>query len=193
MNWDIALVYAINGLAGRSPLADGAMLALGHPSSLLLPGALVFGYWLWLNWRGALVGTTVLTVLIIVGDQLGAQIKQIVGRARPCQLLEGVHQLVGCGGTFSFPSNHALNTATAAAFAQVLYPVTGWVTWPLVVLVGFSRVYVGAHYVSDVLGAWVIGVVLGAGVALLLKRWRVFRPTRGTEKIEDRLSQPETQ
>ena len=85
--------------------------------------------------------------------------------------------MVGCGGTFSFPSNHALNTAAAAAFAQVLYPVTGWVTWPLVVLVGFSRVYVGAHYVSDVLGAWVIGGMLGAGGALLLKRWRKFRPT----------------
>lgn len=193
MNWDIALVYAINGLAGRSPVADGAMLALGHSSSLLVPGVLVFGYWLWLNWREALIGTTVLTVLIIVSDQLGAQIKQVVSRARPCQLLAGVHQLAGCGGAFSFPSNHALNTAAAAAFAQVLYPVTGWVTWPLVVLVGFSRVYVGAHYVSDVLGAWVIGGVLGAGVALLLKRWRGFRPTRGTQKIEDRLNQPETQ
>ncbi len=175
MNWDVALVYAINGLAGRSPLVDAAMLALGHSSSLLVPGALVFGYWLWLSWREALIGTTVLTVLIILGDQLGAQIKQIAGRARPCQLLEGVRQLAGCGGAFSFPSNHALNTAAAAAFAQVLYPVTGWVTWPLVVLVGFSRVYVGAHYVSDVLGAWVIGGVLGAATALLLIRWLRFR------------------
>src|SRR5881628_2263151 len=177
MNWDVALFYAINGLAGRSPLADGAMLALGHTSSLLVPGALVFGYWLWLNWREALIGTTVLAVLILLADQLGAQIKQIVGRARPCQVLEGIHQVVGCGGTFSFPSNHALNTAAAAAFAQVLYPVTGWGTWLLVAVIGFSRVYVGGHYVSDVLGGWVMGGVLGAGAALLLRRWKTFQST----------------
>src|SRR5438309_8624962 len=168
MNWDVAWFYAINGLAGRSPLADGAMLALGHTSSLLVPGALVFCYWLWLNWREALIGTTVLTVLIIVGDQLGAQIKQVVGRVRPCHLLEGVHQVAGCGGTFSFPSNHALNTAAAAAFAQVLYPVPGWGTWPLVAVIGFSRAYVGGHYVSVVRGGWGVGGVLGAGGAVLL-------------------------
>src|SRR5207249_5905558 len=148
MNWDVALFYAINGLAGRSPLADGAMLALGHMSSLLVPGALVFGYWLWLNWREALIGSTVLALLILLGDQLGAQIKQVVSRARPCQLLEGVHQVVGCGGTFSFPSNHALNTAAAAAFAQVLYPVTGWVTWPLVVLVDRKSTRLNSSHVS---------------------------------------------
>ena len=178
MTWDVALFYAINGLAGQSAVVDEVMIVLARPSTLLVPGALLFGYWWWVSRRDALIGATALAVLVLLGDLLGAQVKHLVGRARPCQLLDGVHQLVGCGGTFSFPSNHALNTAAAAAFAQVLYPVTGWGTWPLVAVIGFSRVYVGGHYVSDVLGGWIIGGALGAGAALLLRRWKTFQAAR---------------
>ena len=150
------------------------MLMLASPGSLFLPGALAFGYWLWQKRREALVGAAALAVLIVVVDQAGAQLKHLVGRARPCHALAAVHQLTGCGGTSSFPSNHALNTAAAAAFAQVLYPWTGWLTWPIVVLVGFSRVYVGAHYVTDVLGAWAIGSPLGALAGYALVRSSLF-------------------
>ncbi|HEV8540401.1 MAG TPA: phosphatase PAP2 family protein [Nitrospiraceae bacterium] len=161
------------------------MLALGQTSSLFLPGVLAFGYWLWLKRKEALIGAAVLGGLFLLGDLLGAQVKHLVGRIRPCHVLTGVQQLSGCGGTFSFPSNHALNTAAAAAFLQVLYPVTGWVTWPLVAVIGFSRVYVGGHYVSDVLGGWVIGGLLGAGTALLLLRWSAFGTKLTRNSAED--------
>jgi undecaprenyl-diphosphatase len=90
--------------------------------------------------------------------------------------LADVHQLLGCGGAFSFPSNHAANTASAAAFFQVLYPKSGWIGWPLVAAIGIARVYIGAHYLTDVVGGWIVGGLIGASVAWFLRRWSRFRP-----------------
>lgn len=181
MGWDVTLFFAINGLAERSAAADWVMLALGWTTSLAVPGVLTFGYWFWVNRREALIGGVTLAVLVALGDLLGAQLKHLVGRDRPCHALAGIHQLTGCGGTFSFPSNHALNVAVVAGFLQVLYPATGWVTWPILIVIGFSRVYVGAHYATDVLGGWIIGVALGVGAALWLVRWPAFRPSRSEQ------------
>ena len=56
------------------------MLMWARASSLLVPGVLVFVYWVWKNRREALIGTTVLAGLIGLGDLLGAQIKHWVGQ-----------------------------------------------------------------------------------------------------------------
>jgi undecaprenyl-diphosphatase len=181
------LFRAINGLAGHSAWLDSLMLALGHWSSLLIPGAVLFAYWAWMKRWEALAGAGTLTIIVLVADFIGAQAKHLVGRARPCRVFEQVNQVAGCGGTFSFPSNHAMNTASVAAFLQVLYPATGWISWPLVALIGFARVYVGAHFVTDVLGAWIMGGIIGAGAGWLVLRSGVFttvikRAARGARR-----------
>lgn len=175
MSWDESLFRAVNGLAGQSSTLDWIMVELAKPGNLLYPILLVTGYWVWRNWREWLIASTALAGVIGITDTLGTQLKELVQRPRPCLRLQAIHELLGCGGAFSFPSNHAANTAAAAAFFQVLYPKSGWVGWPLVAAIGLSRVYVGAHYVTDVAGGWLLGAAIGGTLAWMLRRWSRFQ------------------
>jgi undecaprenyl-diphosphatase len=170
MNWDEHLFRAINSLAGRSAALDWIMVELAKPGNLLYPGLLVAGYWLWKNWRECVIASAVLAVMIAGADAIGTQLKNLIQRPRPCLRLPQVYELLGCGSAFSFPSNHAVNTAAAAAFFQVLYPRSGWISWPLVAAVGFSRVYIGAHYLTDVAGGWLLGAAIGGSLAWVIRR-----------------------
>lgn len=175
MEIDAFLTRVISGLAGQSPGVDWLFLQLSDPDVLWVPGILLGLYWLRLSPREAFIGAAVLSASIGLLDFVGAQLKHLVARPRPCMSISDIHHLQACGGTYSFPSNHAINTATAAAFLQVLYPRSGWISWPIVFLVGVARVYIGAHYVTDVLGGWLIGGLSGAGIAWLLLQWPQFR------------------
>jgi undecaprenyl-diphosphatase len=101
-------------------------------------------------------------LLILLTDQLSARIiKEIFHRIRPCNALLNVITPLGCNGTFSFPSNHAVNNFAAAVFFYKLFPKLKWVVFISASLVAISRVYIGVHYPSDILGGAVIGSAFG--------------------------------
>jgi undecaprenyl-diphosphatase len=103
-----------------------------------------------------------LILLIIVTDQTGYRIlKELLERIRPCNALNDVITPVGCAGGFSFPSNHALNNFAAAVFLLRLFPAYKWFFLIVAILISISRIYLGVHYPSDVLGGALIGVAFG--------------------------------
>ncbi len=101
-------------------------------------------------------------LLILVTDQLSAKlIKEAFHRIRPCNILQNVITPLGCSGTFSFPSNHAVNNFAAAVFFYKLFPKLKWILLITASLIAISRVYIGVHYPSDILGGAVIGSAFG--------------------------------
>ena len=101
-------------------------------------------------------------LLIIFTDQFSYKIlKEIFHRYRPCIALSNIITPLGCNGTWSFPSNHAVNNFAAATFYYVLFPRLKWALFITAALVSISRVYLGLHYPSDILGGAVIGSTIG--------------------------------
>ncbi|GKS58965.1 phosphatase PAP2 family protein [Nitrospira sp.] len=185
---DVWIFSAINGLAGHVEWLDAFMRFWSHPSPGLLGVVAAIVAWGWFNWWEALLGLPTVSSAVAIADAVGAQLKHVVQRPRPCLALPDVTLLGQCGGLHSFPSNHAINAAVLAAFFHVLYPKSGWITWPIVGLIGLARVYIGVHYMGDVIVGWIIGTMMGAGAAVLLLRWRRFRPSSPKPAAEVHLS-----
>jgi membrane-associated phospholipid phosphatase len=111
----------------------------------------------------------------IVGTSLWVWlIKTVLQRARPVDLYHGASE-------FSFPSGHAAVSLSLYGFLAVLLVHDASpklrravlvVTATVLVLIGFSRIYLGAHWMSDVLAGVAFGIAWCAGLAVLYYRTR---------------------
>lgn len=178
---DVFLTQAINGLAGRSGIVDLAMIWVTGIGIPLLVLAVVVQWW-----RGPETGRRHLRhVLVATGLSflLGELFNQIIGtpldRVRPYAV--GVsHLLIAPSPDFSFPSDHA-TAGMAIAFAFALHGMRrmGLLFGIAAAGVCISRIYVGTHYASDVLG----GICTGLLAALLVRGFYV----EGT-KVDQRVT-----
>ncbi len=117
------------------------------------------------------IAVVLLLITITISDQISSLVvKPMFDRLRPCHTLEHVRLLVGCGGGKSFTSSHATNNFALAMLMSHFYPVARPWLFLWAVLVSYSRVYVGVHYFSDILGGAVLGTLIAAGIVFAWER-----------------------
>ena len=99
---------------------------------------------------------------LLIGNIL---LKNLVARDRPCWIDPTIQLLVASPKDFSFPSGHTC-ASFASAFAiykcKEVFPKK-WRTAAMVLatLIALSRLYVGVHYPTDVLGGLIVGLFSG--------------------------------
>jgi membrane-associated phospholipid phosphatase len=125
-----------------------------------------------------------LSALIAVGVAAGLTsiLKDLFDRVRPALADPGVQALVPVPSSASFPSGHAATAFAAAVAVGAFYPRLRWPLLGLAALVGLSRIYLGVHYLLDVLAGAALGIVLGLAVAWAARRVLTWLARSGTSR-----------
>jgi undecaprenyl-diphosphatase len=166
---DDAMTGWINAAAGKSAFLDSIMMAVtqvGVPAMVLLVALQWWARDSRYHIRHAALSAG---LSFLLGLAINQFILLFVHRVRPYDA--GVtHLQIAPSADWSFPSDHATAAfAIVAAFALQRLPRRALGFLLLALLVGWSRIYVGTHYLTDVLGGALTGV-LGAVLVRALYR-----------------------
>lgn len=153
---------------------------------------LLVGY---LLWRGAKALAGWVATTAIAGTVLQQGMKAAVGRERPSW-----PDPVDSAQFAAFPSGHAMSVVVAGGLVLWLLAGYGvraasrWAAYALVIAsvigVGWTRVYLGVHWLSDVLAGWLLGGALVALAAGLYGRWATPSGSSGSSGLSSTSSGP---
>lgn len=104
-------------------------------------------------------------------------LKNLIARPRPCHVDTSVKMLIPCPTSFSFPSGHTANGFAAAVSIFLNYRKPGIGALVLAATIAFSRMYLFAHYPTDILGGLVLGTLDACLIAWCIRLWSEKRAT----------------
>lgn len=174
LEFDKVITLAINSC--HSPFFDN-FFYIYTQTWTWIPAILLLLVWMWRKWGvRSLYVVAGIALCILLSDQISSSLlKPLVARLRPThnpEIADLIHIVNGYrGGRYGFVSSHAANAATfviftALVFRNRLYTIL-LSLWAF--FTAYSRVYLGVHYVGDVLCGALIGVLVGMGVYFVLK------------------------
>lgn len=189
-DWDLELLRHING-DWRFPLLDAVMPLLSEPLMLVPVLVLALGHLYGKDHRlcdrRLFTNLAFCALAALTANLLAQAVKYLAGRGRPLYSLSDIWYYDAADLwretpdnyipeqtelAVSFFSAHASTTmALATALGLCFAPLRAWV-WLIPALCGYSRVYMGMHYPSDVLVGWAAGAIVAWGL------WRVRQRRR---------------
>ncbi len=130
-------------------LGNGGMIWIGATILLMIPKK---------TRKVGLMSAVALIGSLIINNNI---IKNIVQRPRPFVSFTDIQILIPTPSEYSFPSGHTSSSfAAAAVFYRHLPKKLGVPSVVLAGLIGFSRLYVGVHYPTDVIAGVIMGILL---------------------------------
>jgi len=168
LNFDLIILNWIHPLLESETLTIWTLI-FSDKNTYLWPGVATIAALFYLKKKkGALfILTAIITVLLADGisDKI---IKPLAALPRPCHASDFIRihdnfhlNTIYCTKSFSFPSSQVVNMFTLATLWAGFFGKSGWVAFLIATWVGWTRIYLGVHYPSDVLGGMLIGVSMG--------------------------------
>ena len=159
--WDRAIFRAIH-LGFHHPWLDPIFRFLTDPGPYRIPLFVLIGLVFLTRRRRGAIGLLAVVLTVAAGDQLSSRVlKPIFRRARPSVVMPDARPLFGIRRTNAFPSGHATNSFAAAPIVAYVFPEARVAVYVVAAAVAFSRIYVGDHWPSDVVGGTILGLTVG--------------------------------
>jgi undecaprenyl-diphosphatase len=188
--FDLKVAFALRG--ENNPAFAAFMTAVSFLGDGWMPVLLVFGVAVVCAYKKRWLEAAFLIATLSSGILAGI-LKMLVGRQRPPSFTMNPSDIFQSFNQYAYPSGHVLFFVVFFGFVAYLAWkfLAGWMRWTaisvcaiLILLIGTSRIYLGEHWVSDVIGSYIIGT-FWLIILILLYQLVVYRRNRSREEKTD--------
>ncbi|MDD4661895.1 MAG: phosphatase PAP2 family protein [Candidatus Pacebacteria bacterium] len=173
MNYDIKIFEIINGLAGKSGIADALGVFLAEYLAYVLALILIIAF------LYSVKGRVMVIISLVAGFISRMLIKPaivlLLARQRPYECLENFSLLIPVSvndSLESFPSGHAIFFFAISTVVYNFNKKLGIFFFIASFLMGIARIFIGVHFPTDILAGAILGVLIGICINLIYKKYQ---------------------